>query len=654
VGFGIRVPGVRVSTSGVRVGPRMANVRVGRGGVSGSVGPRGARLRVSNRGVSVGSGIGPIGVNTRGGVNLQGSVGPVFGSVSRRGAVLGLGVGPIMAAVATASSGANSANVGTSGTPTQTGIDAGKGRIRATANADYKSYRSSLEREGVTRRRRSEMRVAGVHAALLQIPPFVAAMQTFPSFSPVFPDINRLRRENRQVAETVFLGHIDRDHEDEVFHTELYQREQIIERLKSDGVVEPEQLTEIVGLRQPVFESELEAIYLERERVVSESSLRRRVFSRKSIEDEAQRRGESAWNEQRQAIRASDDAWRAASREFQARVNHELEKQKLEREQKIEARAAHELAQRSAIEERTEELTRSQTPLVQKLEYSRRRFFELDPTLNLIVFSAAFSDNDGTAAPVGVDGADLLVLMTMPGIEDVIWPEIFTGPSPTSVTKKSKPEQRSEYETYLKCHSVAAAREAFALQPKLERVRVIALEESETSLNDRLLLSSLTIDRSAGARMGVRTSADEMAVMHFASAWSSALYESDEKTTLRLLDQWDQSTGEQFLNLMRNWRKELDSACQQFSSIAGMKRTFGRSSDRILDSYSEQDGRMAIDPDSDEIATLDISVDELPTPQFWMLATFLAEEWDRPMVNIEALRMRANQAGVILRIYSNE
>jgi hypothetical protein len=145
-----------------------------------------------------------------------------------------------------------------------------------------------------------------------------------------------------------------------------------------------------------------------------------------------------------------------------------------------------------------------------------------------------------------------------------------------------------------------------------------------------------------------------MAVMHFASAWSSALYESDEKTTLRLLDQWDQSTGEQFLNLMRNWRKELDSACQQFSSIAGMKRTFGRSSDRILDSYSEQDGRMAIDPDSDEIATLDISVDELPTPQFWMLATFLAEEWDRPMVNIEALRMRANQAGVILRIYSNE
>ena len=88
--------------------------------------------------------------------------------------------------------------------------------------------------------------------------------------------------------------------------------------------------------------------------------------------------------------------------------------------------------------------------------------------------------------------------------------------------------------------------------------------------------------------------------------------------------------------------------------MAGMKRTFGRSRDRILDSYSGQDGRMAIDHDSDEIATLDISVDELPTPQFWMLATFLAEEWDSPAVNIEALRMRANQAGVILRIYSNE
>jgi hypothetical protein len=97
MGFGIRVPGVRISTRGVRVGPRMANVRVSyRGRVSASAGPRIARVSISGSGIRAGSGIGPIGASIgRGGLRFNAGVGPVFGSVGRGGVRGGLGIGPL-------------------------------------------------------------------------------------------------------------------------------------------------------------------------------------------------------------------------------------------------------------------------------------------------------------------------------------------------------------------------------------------------------------------------------------------------------------------------------------------------------------------------------------------------------------------------------
>ncbi len=60
MGFRFKLaPGIRVSTRGVRIGPRVANVRVGRGGAGVSVGPRAARVHVGTRGVGVSSGVGP-------------------------------------------------------------------------------------------------------------------------------------------------------------------------------------------------------------------------------------------------------------------------------------------------------------------------------------------------------------------------------------------------------------------------------------------------------------------------------------------------------------------------------------------------------------------------------------------------------------------
>lgn len=93
MGFGIGLPGLRISTRGVRVGPRMANVRVGRGGAGVSVGPRIARVSVGTGGVRVGSGLGPLYVSNRG-VGVSVGTGLGGAGISNRGVGGFVGPGP--------------------------------------------------------------------------------------------------------------------------------------------------------------------------------------------------------------------------------------------------------------------------------------------------------------------------------------------------------------------------------------------------------------------------------------------------------------------------------------------------------------------------------------------------------------------------------
>jgi hypothetical protein len=169
MGFGIRVLGVRISTRGVRVGPRMANVRVSYSGrVSASAGPRIARVSVSGSGVRVGAGVGPLGASVgRGGLRVGAGAGPLFGSVGRGGVRGGIGVGPLWV-----SSGgrarSHSAPRNKGGSP---------GRIRMSDS--YEAYREDLASSGGTRRNRDELRIAGINAAFHEALPVLAPLQTF-------------------------------------------------------------------------------------------------------------------------------------------------------------------------------------------------------------------------------------------------------------------------------------------------------------------------------------------------------------------------------------------------------------------------------------------------------------------------------------------
>jgi hypothetical protein len=116
------------------------------------------------------------------------------------------------------------------------------------------------------------------------------------------------------------------------------------------------------------------------------------------------------------------------------------------------------------------------------------RFSELDPITNLLVIQAAFADNGGTAAPVDLDGDQLLVFVTFPPAEQCIWPEegSVTDDGNAKVKKRSAKAIKSAYQTFIECHVIATAREAFIVQPALSGCRVLAMQESEGTPLSRL------------------------------------------------------------------------------------------------------------------------------------------------------------------------
>lgn len=642
MGFGFRVPGVRVSTSGVRVGPRMANVGVGRGGVQASVGPRGARVRVSGRGVSASTGVGGVRASTRGGVSAGVSVGPVFGSVGRRGAVLGLGVGPIFSAVQTS----KARSRGTSGGVSQLAGSESllqSPRIRATAVQEYGDYRKSLDRAGVARRTRAEMRVAGVHAALLRIPPFIAATQSFPTFRPRIPGHYELMQVNKELAidETRKLLGLQRLPSTVPDFGIL--RMQAILKLEKSGVQKPEKRKNVEGIRQPPFVSELEAVSAARDEIRKESAIWSRMFRGHAIEQVAQDQGKRLWAKQKELIAKSESEWRAAVQRYESTVDEETEFQ-IEEEKRFKRESANfELAMQRQIQERIQALESVQQPITKKLDDAWRRFTALDPVLNLIVLSAALSDNAGTAAPVGIDGTDLLILMTMPPAPDVIWPEVFTGPNPTSVIGIPKYEQQEEYVMYLKCHSLAAAREAFVVQPKLERVRVIAISDGESTLADQDVLSSLTLDRRSADGFDKPETSRQISLMHFAERWSNAIDANDEAKVVRLLDEWDEKAGDNYEASILEWRDQLALLDRGFEDLSKPRRKFGKAIGGLIAFGLEAGTQQSLDLGATEIAELDVSAEEMSSPEFWILAVQLEEAWESESFDVEDLRRKSEE-----------
>lgn len=136
------------------------------------------------------------------------------------------------------------------------------------------------------------------------------------------------------------------------------------------------------------------------------------------------------------------------------------------------------------------------TEEIRRLEWERdqdraRRQAELDhwwAALNandedvvLGVVADAFEDNEAPAAPVGVDGGELTVVVLVPGVDAVPERQPTTTPAGNLSLKKLTKTERCVLHTVLvSSHVLLTVREALAVAPGITAVRVVALQRSRT------------------------------------------------------------------------------------------------------------------------------------------------------------------------------
>jgi hypothetical protein len=102
-----------------------------------------------------------------------------------------------------------------------------------------------------------------------------------------------------------------------------------------------------------------------------------------------------------------------------------------------------------------------------------------DPDAVLTTLAEAFEDNEAAAAAVGVEGAEVTLVVLVPPVSAV--PErqpTTTAAGNLSLKKLTKRETYDFYKLLVCGHALVTVKEAFAVAPGLESARVVALRAS--------------------------------------------------------------------------------------------------------------------------------------------------------------------------------
>jgi len=150
-----------------------------------------------------------------------------------------------------------------------------------------------------------------------------------------------------------------------------------------------------------------------------------------------------------------------------------------QRAAKAQARAV--AAQRAEAEIHALRLqgVRAQISYQEQLDAWWRSLLANEPDTVMAALAAAFEDNDATAAPIGVDGDEVALVVLAPP-EDVV-PERMPGTTAAgnlSLRKLAKGERSALYTAVVMGHVVVTVKEALAVAPGLQSVRVIALRSA--------------------------------------------------------------------------------------------------------------------------------------------------------------------------------
>ena len=641
MGFGIRVPGVRISTSGVRVGPRFANVGVStRGRVSGSVGPRIARVSASPGGVRIGTGFGPGRVSVgRGGVRIGAGIGPVFGSVGRGGVRAGVGAGPVWGSTRL---GGRSANRSVSSSP----------REKMNLSLEYQNYKDDLLSSGSSRRTRDELRIASINALLAALDYLIAPFENFYSPRPFEFDPKALDQwaENLAIKTLIDAERLTKrpDNMPEIptlESTKLSVAAQLVE----SGLRRPIHPGKLFGLSTEDTPTEDELLIWALATTRASSTMAKRLFSAKSIRKEAL----EMVRQKRMELPSLIAQWETERQKFDNKIDEEVQKEQVRLMKQREALVESLTPIWELIYETKSEIQLMQKASIEMIEEAHRLFAEGDPAVTTLVLQTVMSDNAGSAAPIGIDNGDLLVVMTAPAMNEVIWPEKTEIKTSMTVRKKSKAEMITDYTMYLLSHTVATALEAFAASPKVNQVRVLVLDEEEnTNFFERRLVGALDINRNTYATIPKDWLSSPVATtaIGVTNRWQEALATGNPDYILQVADWFEAGSISTITGFTLEILEMLSSPSDRFVThlhkpkskrpkLIDLTEATVNTSDSIQIIVSEESGIMK---------SLDLPIELLGSPDFWIFCLLLGQQWDLEEVDIEKIKIEASELASVL------
>lgn len=180
------------------------------------------------------------------------------------------------------------------------------------------------------------------------------------------------------------------------------------------------------------------------------------------------------WHEKNalRGIGMFDRARRAAARQYAAQAAQADLNDKWRQAQADQAQAQHELDSQWA------------------------RLTGNDPDTVLATLAEAFEDNEASAAAIGIDGAELSLIVLVPG-EDAV-PERLpatTQAGNLTLRKLPKGERSALYLLLIAGHVLVTLREAFAVAPGADAARVIAVRRGGPDIYGRAALDCMVAGR---------------------------------------------------------------------------------------------------------------------------------------------------------------
>lgn len=115
-----------------------------------------------------------------------------------------------------------------------------------------------------------------------------------------------------------------------------------------------------------------------------------------------------------------------------------------------------------------------------------------DPDTVLVVLADAFEDNEAAAAAVGVEDAEVTLLVMVPAVASVPERRPTTTPAGNLSLKKLTKSETSAMYTEMVCgHALVTIKEAFAVAPGLDSARVVALRAASPDAYGKVHLEAV-------------------------------------------------------------------------------------------------------------------------------------------------------------------